>query len=414
MVPLTIIHIADTHLGRSPDRDEASFGVLAAALHRAQSLNAVFVHSGDLTDKALLNTIGAPFERLIDVCLATPNISKVFLRGTPTHDVDGALDFLKPLPNVMVADTWALLPLTRDAAGVYSWQHSQIDEVVAVFYCLPEPSKANLAASGVDAALLDASLQEATRQSLMAFRYHDDWPPEAPRILVAHLRISGASTSSGFAPQSSLNAENLMEHSGADVVLLGDIHKRQIFCSGRAAYCGSPIPLDFGEIEENKGYLVWRFEGRLPQPPEIVSSPYQQLVTVEVADQLSPEGEAMIMTGDGEPILAANALSGSVLDGAQIKIKAPAQFRAPGSPQAAALETLIAWLKSQAVRILPVQYAASVTQMKKRSDKIVSLSRLADELLEWGEIHHIRIGPGHMQKAGKVQSQCGHLSGEAL
>ena len=76
-----------------------------------------------------------------------------------------------------------------------------------------------------------------------------------------HAPLVGATTDIGYEFQEGVTLEHF---DGCDMVLLGDIHKRQTFYYKKApiAYPSSLIQQNFGESISKHGYLVWDVESR--------------------------------------------------------------------------------------------------------------------------------------------------------
>tara|TARA_Y100000310_G_scaffold339451_1_gene432119 strand:- start:4722 stop:7436 length:2715 start_codon:yes stop_codon:yes gene_type:complete len=73
-------------------------------------------------------------------------------------------------------------------------------------------------------------------------------------IAIAHGMMKGSKSDSGFTFSSGeLKKEDFLDF---DIVMLGDIHRRQDIIPNKIAYSGSLIQQNFGESED-KGYLIW-------------------------------------------------------------------------------------------------------------------------------------------------------------
>ena len=88
-------------------------------------------------------------------------------------------------------------------------------------------------------------------------------PEEIPKILTAHLTVSGSKVG-GYRGISLLSDEiqltpSMLAHAGYDYVALGHIHRHQNLSPIRhvpVVYCGSIDRVDFGEAEEEKGFVI--------------------------------------------------------------------------------------------------------------------------------------------------------------
>ena len=78
-------------------------------------------------------------------------------------------------------------------------------------------------------------------------------------IGLLHAPMVGATTNIGYEFEDGIESEYF---DGCDVVMLGDIHKRQQIKHDTIPiyYCGSLIQQDFGESITNHGYLLWNVE----------------------------------------------------------------------------------------------------------------------------------------------------------
>ena len=76
-------------------------------------------------------------------------------------------------------------------------------------------------------------------------------------ICVFHGPVNKAQTDIGYTVSSNSFTVDMFD--GFDMVMLGDIHKRQTFGKGyeHIAYAGSMIQQNHGELLENHGYLLW-------------------------------------------------------------------------------------------------------------------------------------------------------------
>ena len=82
------------------------------------------------------------------------------------------------------------------------------------------------------------------------------------KICLFHGPVNKAQTDVGYTVSS--NSFTVEMFDGFDMVMLGDIHKRQTFGEGyeHVAYAGSMIQQNHGELLENHGYLVWDVKSR--------------------------------------------------------------------------------------------------------------------------------------------------------
>ncbi len=79
-------------------------------------------------------------------------------------------------------------------------------------------------------------------------------------ICLFHGPVNLAQTDIGYTVSSNSFTTDMFE--GFDMVMLGDIHKRQTLGSSTIAYAGSMIQQNHGESLEKHGYLLWDVESR--------------------------------------------------------------------------------------------------------------------------------------------------------
>ena len=125
--------------------------------------------------------------------------------------------------------------------------------------------------------------------------------PEIPetdktKIGLFHGPIMGLTTDIGFRFEEGYDAENFK---GCDVVLAGDIHKRQIFDipdGGKAYMVGSTICQNYGESIKNHGYGIFNLED-FSYTFRDLDNP-QPFLSFKITDILDIEQEKEILTND--------------------------------------------------------------------------------------------------------------------
>jgi len=107
------------------------------------------------------------------------------------------------------------------------------------------------------------------------------------KICLFHGPVNKAQTDVGYTVSSNSFTVDMFD--GFDMVMLGDIHKRQTFGEGyeHIAYAGSMIQQNHGELLENHGYLLWDVESRTFEEFHIHND-YGYL-TVDVVDGEIPQ-----------------------------------------------------------------------------------------------------------------------------
>jgi|TARA_R110001606_G_scaffold374596_1_gene532457 DNA repair exonuclease SbcCD nuclease subunit len=108
---------------------------------------------------------------------------------------------------------------------------------------------------------------------------------EKHKIGLFHSPIEGCKTDLGFMFESGYPLEGFI---GLDVVLAGDIHKRQTFDIGnnsKAYMVGSLIQQNFGETIKNHGYGVYELDNKVYNFIDVKSSsPYLSFKIKDITD----------------------------------------------------------------------------------------------------------------------------------
>lgn len=80
--------------------------------------------------------------------------------------------------------------------------------------------------------------------------------PAQRNVLVAHLFVTGASTSDSEEYIGGLGSISSAAFKAFDYTALGHIHRPQAFEEGRVQYCGSPLKYSFSEVRDIKKVIV--------------------------------------------------------------------------------------------------------------------------------------------------------------
>src|SRR6266851_5971480 len=267
--PLRLAHLADTHIGMenygrlNPETglnqrlhdflgslDQAIDGAIAASVD-------LVVFAGDIyKTRDPTPTHQREFARRIQR-LATHGIQTVIVAGN--HDIPmsagraTSIDIFKALevPNVTVARSMAThIVETRNAGPVqviaFPWA---IRSMV-----LAQPEYKNHTITELNQALIDL-----TRNKLRVEA--EALNPDLPAVVVGHAHLFGAKIGAerlltmGVDPMYDLQT---FDHPGIDFVALGHIHKHQAlsYASPQVVYSGSIDRVDFGEQNEDKGWVL--------------------------------------------------------------------------------------------------------------------------------------------------------------
>jgi exonuclease SbcD len=153
---------------------------------------------------------------------------------------------------------------------------------------LPWPSKGFLMAraktDGVRLDDVNAACREAMKAILLGLQagMAQSASPGAAKILLSHINVAGCDAGGFTLIGQDVEVSQMdLEATGADVVLLGHIHKRQSF-GPRIHYPGSPRRVDFGEEGEEKGYLLVTVDPGQAPVVEFRPTPVRQMQTIRV------------------------------------------------------------------------------------------------------------------------------------
>jgi exonuclease SbcD len=280
---MRVAHVADLHIDdRAPN---------ATLNEQVETLSWIGSHAHEAGAKAMLvagdvfHRTSTPLERnaAIEVFVRwANNMPVIIVYGN--HDQPYDLDFLASLltrHQITVVDRPAPLVICDGRLEIA---------------CLPWPRKANLVADADITSALDVQQVSASAMRAVLSGFSQGFSgSDATRILLGHAELGTALADSGQPLAGRCDIE-LGEHDllevGADMVLLGHIHKHQILRDS-IVYAGSPRQMTFGE-DPVKGYcLVEVSRGAQPVITH-VKAPGRELVTIEACWPIegSPAGHA--------------------------------------------------------------------------------------------------------------------------
>lgn len=290
---MRILHTSDWHLGQH------FIGHSRAVEHRAffqwlisqvntLNIDAIIV-AGDIFDTATPPSYARELYNRFVVDLQQTNCTLIILGGN--HDSVATLEESRQLlaclntrvvPGVMVADPMEqVFPLTD--------QHG---EVAAILCAIPYIRPRDVITSKADQSIKDK--QQSLQQGIaghyaslyqQALSLQDSVSHPVPIIATGHLTTVGATTSESVREIyiGTLDAFPASAFPPADYIALGHIHKSQrVANSEHIRYSGSPIPLSFDEINQDKVVLLADFnDGKLSQVEEIVVPRSQPMAIVK-------------------------------------------------------------------------------------------------------------------------------------
>lgn len=259
-----ILHTSDWHVGRrirGRDRSDEHREVLDEIVELASSHDVdLTVVAGDIFDTSS-PTPGAEqivWRALLDLSEVSP-----VLIVAGNHDSPARLDAVAPLL-AMGAVSVAGAPASPDHGGVVSF-----DDLGVRAAMLPFVSQRGIVKvadmMGSDPDQHSGAYQERLKRVIDALTA--DMTSDTVNLLVTHLTVFGAETGGGerqahvfgYAVPTSVFPGHL------SYVALGHLHRQQkVPHAGSVWYSGSPLQLDFGEVDDQKGVLLVEASPSLP------------------------------------------------------------------------------------------------------------------------------------------------------
>ncbi len=277
-----ILHTSDWHVGRrirGRDRSDEHREVLDEIVELASSHDVdLTVVAGDIFDTSS-PTPGAEqivWRALLDLSEVSP-----VLIVAGNHDSPTRLDAVAPLL-AMGRVSVAGAPAGPDHGGVVSF-----DDLGVRAAMLPFVSQRGIVKvadmMGSDPDQHSGAYQERLKRVIEALTA--DMTSDTVNLLVTHLTVFGAETGGGerqahvfgYAVPTSVFPGHL------SYVALGHLHRQQkVPHAGSVWYSGSPLQLDFGEVDDQKGVLL--VEASPSLPAKVTTIPLtsgRRLTTVE-------------------------------------------------------------------------------------------------------------------------------------
>ena len=259
-----ILHTSDWHVGRrirGRDRSDEHREVLDEIVDLASSHDVdLTVVAGDIFDTSS-PTPGAEqivWRALLDLSEVSP-----VLIVAGNHDSPTRLDAVAPLL-AMGRVSVAGAPASPDHGGVVSF-----DDLGVRAAMLPFVSQRGIVKvadiMGSDPDQHSGAYQERLKRVIEALTA--DMTSDTVNLLVTHLTVFGAETGGGerqahvfgYAVPTSVFPGHL------SYVALGHLHRQQkVPHAGSVWYSGSPLQLDFGEVDDQKGVLLVEASPSLP------------------------------------------------------------------------------------------------------------------------------------------------------
>jgi DNA repair exonuclease SbcCD ATPase subunit len=223
-----LIHISDIHIR------------LSSRFEEYQSVFDQFVDSIKDIKNALIVCTGDLFHQKNELTPDCIMFSIKFLRDISKYHkvilIPGNHDFL--MNNFHKCDTITSILSERDLTNVDFLRDSgeyRYDNIIFIHNSLWNPDNSEW---------IDATTVHKNETDTIVSLYHG--------------QVSGCKTQLGYTLKDTISTNNF---EGSDIVLLGDIHKHQ-FLQENMAYAGSMISQNFGETDDEHGYLLWKVVDR--------------------------------------------------------------------------------------------------------------------------------------------------------
>jgi exonuclease SbcD len=355
---MKILHSSDWHVGRKMrgrDRSEEHRGVLAEIVGVASEHQVdLTIVAGDIFDNG--SPVATSEEIVWSTLLRLAEVSPVVVVAG-NHDNPHRLDAVAPL--LAMGRVTALgSPKGPDRGGLV-----QIGEAtVALLPFLSQRSivrAEDIMGSDPDQ---NAGLYEERLRRIVA-KLTEGMTVDTVNILVGHLTVVGAQTGGGerdahifgYAVPAGVFPGHL------SYVALGHLHRQQRMPHpGAVWYSGSPLQLDFGEVDDRKGVLLVEAEpGRPSQVTEIPVTSGRRLVTIrgtldQVLERASGLGGAYVkvILTESARVGLADEVRAAIPDAVDIVLDSPVTRASKDAEPRQQLEPLVAfhrYLESEGV-----------------------------------------------------------------
>jgi exonuclease SbcD len=353
-----ILHTSDWHVGRKMrgrDRSEEHRAVLDEIVGVATDNQVdLTIVAGDVFDSG--SPVAASEEIVWSTLLGLAEVSPVVVVAG-NHDSPHRLDAVAPLL-AMGRITALGSPRGPDRGGLV--RIGEVNVALLPFLSQRTIVKAeHIMGSDPDQ---NAGLYEERLRRVVA-RLTEDMAVETVNILVGHLTVVGAQTGGGerdahifgYAVPAGVFPGHL------SYVALGHLHRQQRMPHpGAVWYSGSPIQLDFGEVDDRKGVLVVEaVPGRPSQVTEVPLTSGRRLVTVrgsleqvlERASELRDAFVKVVLTEQARVGLA-DEVRAAIPDAVDVVLDSPGRREPKETEPRQRLEPLLAfhrYLQSEGV-----------------------------------------------------------------
>lgn len=279
---MKIIHTSDWHLGqyfmgKSRQREHQMFLTWLTETAISQKVDAIIV-AGDIFDTGSPPSYARELYNQFIVNLQPTGIHLIILGGN--HDSVATLGESREL--LAYLNTYVIPGVMVDPENQVITLKNAEKEPIAIVCAIPFLRSRDImfSSAGQSGSEKQKNLQQAISEHYqnifeLAKSRRDETGKDLPIIATGHLTTLGAKTSESVREIyiGTLDAFPSSAFPPADYIALGHIHRAQkVAGSEHIRYCGSPIPLSFDELKNDKTILIVEFkQGTLSQvTPHII------------------------------------------------------------------------------------------------------------------------------------------------
>lgn len=239
---IKLLHTADIHAKKSRAKDVVRLIDTMIEDIDNNNFDAVLI-TGDFWDCAVVNN-SAFAEIIARMAVLISKIPVYMIYGTPHHEIANSLEVFKQL-GAYVTDKPCVWTFEKE--DIFQTGEYEYVDILGI----PEPRKS----------LLLGSNAEETKQNVT--KYLKDalaLPHDNPLLVMWHGEVTGAKYQNGVDATSDARLNGTMVKDSM-TVLCGHIHLPQEV--GKFNYCGSPIPVNFGELHKPSYNIVTIDNGKV-------------------------------------------------------------------------------------------------------------------------------------------------------
>jgi exonuclease SbcD len=284
---MKILHTSDWHIGKQlkkidllPDINLFFNWLIDTIINNKID---VLLVSGDIFDQANPSQESlATYYSFLKKCIEKCNFCKIIITSG-NHDSPALLEAPKPLLELLNISIISSKP--KHVENLFIEVEANGEKLVVA--AIPFLRERDLRISDENQTYFDKV--EATKKGLENFfnevnNYYIDHYSGIPFIIMAHLFVAGSEISESerqiqVGNLAGINAQ--IFGNNANYVALGHIHKPQKVGNLLVRYCGSPIPLSFSELNDNKKVEILHLNNKELKIESLFIPVFRRLVKLE-------------------------------------------------------------------------------------------------------------------------------------